>query len=898
MQNANQGQQNWGQGYGGNMAGGAGTGGGTGSVAVPGTAPTGGQAMNPQASAQMYQQYAQAMAAYGQQQNFGNWSGQNMQGQGYGGGANTGGNFGWNQGGQWGNQGGMNQGQNQMWNQNQQGQGQGNFQGGNRGGMNQQGWGNNNMPMGNQGGGGGNANQRGQWGNIGNQNSGGNWGNQNQGRSPKQGGGNWNQMDGGGDDDDEWDNESMDGSVGQKRKHRGGQKLRNRRMLQDQRQQEKRGGGNKQVGSTNPNPNKRQRIAMGIENPNGISQGGNQGGNRNKWGKGGGGGGVGGKQKERGGGQWGQKQQKPPGLQHQANQWGEGSPADMQNIQNRITKIADRVTKKLAMANSDEDKFDFIEEFIKESAETRGEALFKFETILNKMKMMSTLVFLRDPNNSSVCRLYINDIYIAQGFGLNQTKSKGNCYAMSDDLFKERNWRSKLVCDEKLRQDTFLNDDVDITFISYPEEHKTLETTQFNCPQWVTSEWSGIVLLEKTGVFQGANGILKQSAEFNKMVLEYDYVEPEKSVCKCQVLIQNTCLGKAEKSKRNKAKSAASHEALKKIKETNWTIKIIRTEFPACGNIVRRKTPMVVQPIEEDSTKAKTEDDDEKKDGKIEPKLSLDDFLKMDGEEAKKEVTESTELAQTTMEEDEVNESGFTPPKANLTPSDVYTEEELNTRNTEFYAWAAPQTALDKLVTMIDAYKAKDSVDDLILSGFNVDERHHVLNYCKYIGLACAPKRWYDDVYLFISLILEPQVLLDRIMALGGKTDKYELVPPTGTEEPVVDDEMAEVQAAMAYVPEQTNGKASETDVKTAVETATETAVETAAETAVETAVETAAETAVETTAETAVETAAETAVETAAETAVETAAETAVEMAAETAVETAVETEEPKAAE
>jgi hypothetical protein len=369
------------------------------------------------------------------------------------------------------------------------------------------------------GGGGGNFNQ-GKWGDGGggNQNSGGNWGNQSQGRSPKQGGGNQNQMD---DGDDDGDGDSVEDGP-QKRKHRGGQKVKMRRFQQQeqQRQDKQQNRGNKQGGGgggQGGNPNKRPRM---------DNQGdGNQGGNRKPWGK------PQGRPNQRGGGQ-GEGQGGKPQNSNQSDQWGEGSPADMENIQNKLTKIAERIAKKLSIANSDEDKLDYFEEFIKDAADIRGESLFKFEMILNKLGLMSSLVFMRDMNNSSVCRFYINDIYVAQGFGLNQTKSKTNAYTMSDDLFKERNWRSKLVCDQKLRQDSFLKDDIDITFINYPEEHKTIETTQFNCSEQVTLEWTSIVLLEKTGVFQGSNGILKQSAEFNKMVLEYDYVEPEKSVCK------------------------------------------------------------------------------------------------------------------------------------------------------------------------------------------------------------------------------------------------------------------------------------------------------------------------------------------------------------------------------
>jgi hypothetical protein len=203
----------------------------------------------------------------------------------------------------------------------------------------------------------------------------------------------------------------------------------------------------------------------------------------------------------------------------------------------------------------------------------------------------------------------------------------------------------------------------------------------------------------------------------------------------------------------------------------------------------------------------KTDDGEEKKDDAAEPKMSLDEFLKMDGEEKKE--APAAEPVPMVIEEVAEDNSGFTPPTAHQTPVDVYTGDELSVRNGQFYAWAAPQTALDKLVTIIDEYKAKDNVDDLIMSGFSTDERHNIITYCKYVGLVCVAKRWYDDVYLFISQIWEPQVLLDKIMALGGKTEKYELIPPRGDEEPE-DDGMAEVKAAMAFVPDQnqTNGEA------------------------------------------------------------------------------------------
>ncbi len=243
-----------------------------------------------------------------------------------------------------------------------------------------------------------------------------------------------------------------------------------------------------------------------------------------------------------------------------------------------------------------------------------------------------------------------------------------------------------------------------------------------------------------------ATNVLRQSCDFNKMSLDYDFRHDSvmgESRVRCLVSVQGTVVAEVEEMSVQSAKHLASQECLEKLQQFCWTLQIKQAADSSESGLSREE---VLGDIEKSAAAIP--------DSNIGSKL-----LKAMGWKGGGVGKDGTGIAEPVKVESVINREGL-----GLKSSQGI--------KTDF---------LPAIRNVIMNYTKSDKQSDLVFSPkFTKDERAVIHRECQKLGLKTRSTGVGDERYLIASRRRTPNQLFEHIMQQGGETSKYVLIPPSG----------------------------------------------------------------------------------------------------------------------
>ena len=240
--------------------------------------------------------------------------------------------------------------------------------------------------------------------------------------------------------------------------------------------------------------------------------------------------------------------------------------------------------------------------------------------------------------------------------------------------------------------------------------------------------------------------ILKQSADFNRMSLDYDFrhtVMGESRV-QCLVSLQGIFMAEVEATQRQEAKHLASTKCMEILRQMCWTIQIKQAADSEDLGLSREE---VLGDIEKTS--------------EVIPESNIGNkLLKAMGWKGGGVGKKGTGIAEPINVESVINREGL----------GLKSEQGIS------------RNFLSSIRTVAQEYASSSKQNDLVFSpDFSKDERASIHKICQQFGLKTRSHGTGTERYLVASRRRTPHQLFNHIMESGGETSKYVLVPPGQT---------------------------------------------------------------------------------------------------------------------
>lgn len=289
---------------------------------------------------------------------------------------------------------------------------------------------------------------------------------------------------------------------------------------------------------------------------------------------------------------------------------------------------------------------------------------------------------------------------------------------------------------------------------SIQKESNVEAITNIKKRNYVAKDLSEFVLVEPQHHNSSVNGasILRRSADFSKMLLEYDFAAHGASgAIRCMLRVEGQVLADIVGANKPAAKIEASQRAVDVLRQQCWTIltkqahdsnapEITKEEiFSDLANTIGVSTvPASMAKSIPDSNKGK----------KLLQKMGwTGGGIGKDGTGMEEPVAVTTVI----------NREGL-----GLSSSKGIT--------TDFR---------QRVTQLLENYAASDRQDDLIFSPlFRKDERIIIHNECRRLNLKSNSKAQGGERFLIIRRKRSASQLLEHIMACGGETVRYKIAPP------------------------------------------------------------------------------------------------------------------------
>ena len=260
----------------------------------------------------------------------------------------------------------------------------------------------------------------------------------------------------------------------------------------------------------------------------------------------------------------------------------------------------------------------------------------------------------------------------------------------------------------------------------------------------VLDDISDFIIMDYSGLTSNVNAtsILHNSANFNRVVLKYQFEEISGFGWRCKLLISDEVVVSSFGSNKEDAKKAAGEEALNSLQEKCYTIK-------------------VKQDVDNDEAEGLTKDEflsEVKKGGNVIPDNNIGNMLlrKM-GWAGGGVGKHGTGIAEPIKADQVIGREGL-----GLTASKGIDKG--------FYS---------KVEKMLVDYARSNEQNDLHFSPeFAKEERAIIHKSAQKLGLKSHSKGKNPDRFLIISRKRSAPQLLDHVMNKGGTTSKYEVIPP------------------------------------------------------------------------------------------------------------------------
>ncbi|BFZ05955.1 hypothetical protein BsWGS_08994 [Bradybaena similaris] len=237
----------------------------------------------------------------------------------------------------------------------------------------------------------------------------------------------------------------------------------------------------------------------------------------------------------------------------------------------------------------------------------------------------------------------------------------------------------------------------------------------------------------------GAVNVLKQSADFNKMLLEYDFF-PQGMATRCVVKIEGEVVADVLDSTKVTAKTTASAQCLKSLRSCCWVL----------------KTKQAV-----DSTTSVTKEEIQKEIQLKSNQISNDNIgsrmLQKMGWAGGGVGKDGTGISEPVSMVSVINRQG------------LGLSAECGISN-DFR---------QRMKELIENYATSGSQEDLAFSSeFSIEERKIIHDECRKLNLRSVSRGKGQNRYLCVSRKRSANQLFDHVMACGGETAKYKLLPP------------------------------------------------------------------------------------------------------------------------
>lgn len=253
------------------------------------------------------------------------------------------------------------------------------------------------------------------------------------------------------------------------------------------------------------------------------------------------------------------------------------------------------------------------------------------------------------------------------------------------------------------------------------------------------------IIMEASEVQAGTNStsILRTSADFSKMLLEFEYREVGSGV-RCRVFLEGQFLEEHFAPTKTSAKIGASDKALEKLRGVCWTILRKQAVDGDEANITREE-------LMGDINKMKQTISGDNIGNKLLQKMGWKGGGV--GKEGNKGIAEP------------------------VTVNSIINREGLGLMSER----GIEIDFMPKVKTVLMDYARSSKQDDLAFSPqFNKEERAIIHNECRKLGLKSESKGSGDERFLIVSRKRTASQLLNHVMLRGGTTNKYDLLPPGG----------------------------------------------------------------------------------------------------------------------
>ena len=260
----------------------------------------------------------------------------------------------------------------------------------------------------------------------------------------------------------------------------------------------------------------------------------------------------------------------------------------------------------------------------------------------------------------------------------------------------------------------------------------------------VLDDISDFIIMDYSGISSNVNAtsILHNSANFNRVVLKYQFEQISGFGCRCKLLISDEVVASCFGSNKEDAKKAAGEEALNSLQEKCYTIR-------------------VKQDVDNDEAEGLTKDEflsEVKRGGNVIPDNNIGNMLlKKMGWVGGGVGKHGTGIAEPIKADQVIGREGL-----GLTASK-----------------GIDKSFHGKVEKMLVDYTRSNEQNDLHFSPeFTKEERAMIHKSAQKYGLKSHSKGKDPDRFLIISRKRSAPQLLDHVMNSGGTTSKYEVIPP------------------------------------------------------------------------------------------------------------------------
>ncbi len=381
---------------------------------------------------------------------------------------------------------------------------------------------------------------------------------------------------------------------------------------------------------------------------------------------------------------------------------------------------------------------------------------------VDKVRMAIVTKFVNQPKGTFTCNLEINYIYISKGVSSNKKGAKQSAYERAVSNLKKpylkvirlNPEKQELQCSDidpqelaqqgaatfvpgmtKLGQATESN-------ISTLGKGKKRSYAQLSRP---VTEFLIIEPLVKNESFN-ATSILRQSADFNKMAVTYDFREVDLAPdqifrVRCCLLLEGQMLADATGLSRTNAKAVVSEKALETLRECCWTIQTKKNEDTEEAGLTRDEIMGEIRKKAEEIP-----------DSNVGNKL-----LKMMGWTGGGVGKHGDGIVDPVAAAGVINREGL----------GLQAEKGITS------------SFLPRIRAQIQEYTRSNKQQDLVFSPeFSKEERAMIHKECQKLGLKTKSHGKADQRYLVAGRKRNASELFDHVMRSGGETSKYTLIPP------------------------------------------------------------------------------------------------------------------------